>query len=247
MSVVDDYGLFDARPSILRAQLFPLRIDRVREADISRWLAACEKAGLILLYEAGGKQFLWMLNTEWAGRAEPKYPLPPNTELVKTGKTSFHLRASENTCTQMHADARNRAQVRLYSDSYSDPNSETYSDSLSRAREAPPFQPEFAEPAQQTAAIDEIAKLLCDLHEVRDNSGWQLRDKLQALAVELHGVQADTQTVRAFWAHRRVKPQLQYFVQDFVTWRAGQKGKFNGNGKDSSKPASDRWKSGTQL
>jgi uncharacterized phage protein (TIGR02220 family) len=77
MSKVDDFGLFDARPSILRASLYPLRVDRVREADIPRWLAACEKAGLILLYEANGKPYLKMLDTRWQVRSEAKFPVPP--------------------------------------------------------------------------------------------------------------------------------------------------------------------------
>jgi hypothetical protein len=77
MSKVDDFGLYDARPSILRASLYPLRIDRVREADITRWIAACEKAGLIALYQHDGKTFMQMLDTGWQTRSEPKYPMPP--------------------------------------------------------------------------------------------------------------------------------------------------------------------------
>jgi hypothetical protein len=76
MSKVDDHGLYDARPSILRATLYPCRVDRVREADISRWIAICEKAGLIVLYEADGKHYLQMLNTHWTARSAPKYPAP---------------------------------------------------------------------------------------------------------------------------------------------------------------------------
>lgn len=77
MSKVDDYGLFDARPSILRTSLYPLRVDRVREADIARWIATCEKAGVIALYSHGGKPFGKMLETRWQTRTEPKHPLPP--------------------------------------------------------------------------------------------------------------------------------------------------------------------------
>lgn len=76
MSKVDDHGLYDARPAILRSSLYPLRTDRVREADISRWIAACEKAGLIALYEHEGKPYMQMLDTRWPARSEPKYPLP---------------------------------------------------------------------------------------------------------------------------------------------------------------------------
>jgi hypothetical protein len=90
MSKVDDHGLYDARPSMLRASLYPLRVDRVREADISRWIAACEKAGLIVLYEADGKPFLKMLDTRWQIRSEPKYPVPPE-DICKQVKTPVHL------------------------------------------------------------------------------------------------------------------------------------------------------------
>src|SRR5690606_8084151 len=47
----DDYGCYYADPKMIRANLFPLLVDSIREADISRWLAECEKAGLIVLYE----------------------------------------------------------------------------------------------------------------------------------------------------------------------------------------------------
>lgn len=88
MSKVDDHGLYDARPSILRTSLYPLRVDRVREADIARWIAACEKAGVIALYQHDGKPFLQMLDTRWQARSEPKFPLP-----------------TANGCTQLPATA----------------------------------------------------------------------------------------------------------------------------------------------
>lgn len=84
MSKVDDHGYFDARPAMLRASLYPLRVDRVREADISRSLAACQSAGLIALYQHDGKPYLQVLDTRWQVRSEPKYP----------------VRTVENTCVQ---------------------------------------------------------------------------------------------------------------------------------------------------
>lgn len=47
----DDFGRFYADPRILCAKLFPLKSD-VRTADISLWLAECEKNGLIACYDA---------------------------------------------------------------------------------------------------------------------------------------------------------------------------------------------------
>ncbi len=77
MSRVDDHGLYDARPSILRSSLYPLRVDRIREADIARSLTACEGAGVIALYQHDGKPYLRMLDTRWEVRSKPKFPAPP--------------------------------------------------------------------------------------------------------------------------------------------------------------------------
>lgn len=90
MSKVDDHGLYDARPSILRSSLYPLRVDRVREADITRWIAACEKAGVIALYQHDGKPYLQMLDTRWQARSEPKYPMPPDDDCLQL-KTAVYL------------------------------------------------------------------------------------------------------------------------------------------------------------
>jgi hypothetical protein len=86
LSKVDDHGLYDARPAILRTSLFPLRVDRVREADCTRWMAACQKAGLIVLYAHDDRPYLQVLNTRWTARSEPKYPLP----------------TTENSCSQLN-------------------------------------------------------------------------------------------------------------------------------------------------
>ena len=93
LNKVDDFGLYDARVSILRSTLFPLRLDRVREADCSRWMAACQKAGLIVLYEAAGRAYLKVLDTRWPERTEPKYPLPSSSQL-----------ATANNCMQVLAE-----------------------------------------------------------------------------------------------------------------------------------------------
>jgi hypothetical protein len=109
LSRVDDYGLYDARLSILRATLYPLRLDRVREADISRWIAACEKAGLIALYTFDGKPYLQALNTRWTARSEAKYPTPPWGLEARDGEESPDQSASpvecspENSCKQVNA------------------------------------------------------------------------------------------------------------------------------------------------
>lgn len=79
LTAVDDFGRFDARPSILRVEIFPLLIDMVRETDVSRCLTACERAGLVRLYQAGGKPYLEVLNFNQRLRAQSsKWPSPPD-------------------------------------------------------------------------------------------------------------------------------------------------------------------------
>lgn len=57
----DDFGRYFADPKRLKAFLFPLT-DALCEADLSRWLAECEKAGLIRCYEVSGKRYLELRN-----------------------------------------------------------------------------------------------------------------------------------------------------------------------------------------
>lgn len=61
MMKADDFGRYFADPKRLKAFLFPLK-DQIRETDISRWLAECEKAGLLRFYDATGKRFLELWN-----------------------------------------------------------------------------------------------------------------------------------------------------------------------------------------
>ncbi len=92
----DDYGRLDARPAILRAWLYPLRLERVPEAMIKRRLAALVRHGLIWLYTVGGKRYLQVVT--WARHqqvraARSKYPSPeeadPCTPAVGAAGGSF--------------------------------------------------------------------------------------------------------------------------------------------------------------
>lgn len=76
MSIVDDYGRTEANPQLLRSRCYPLQTDAVRTADISRWLAACQKAGLILGYVVQGKQYLEVINFGQQQRSPSKWPAP---------------------------------------------------------------------------------------------------------------------------------------------------------------------------
>lgn len=76
MSIVDDYGRHEASPLLLRSRCYPLQTDLVRVADISRSMTACQKAGLIVLYEVAGKQYLQIENFGQQRRSASKCPAP---------------------------------------------------------------------------------------------------------------------------------------------------------------------------
>jgi hypothetical protein len=90
MSICDDYGRHEANAQLLRSKCYPLQTDHVRVTDISRWMAACQKAGLILVYEVAGKEFLEIQRFGQQQRSVSKYPSPPSTD---------------SSCNQLIADA----------------------------------------------------------------------------------------------------------------------------------------------
>lgn len=79
----DDYGRYPNNIKLIKSTLYPLLADQVREADLSRYMAECQKAGLILLYEVGGKQYLQIEQFKQTIRIKKqKYP-PPKKEPEK--------------------------------------------------------------------------------------------------------------------------------------------------------------------
>ena len=123
MSVVDDFGRFDARPAVLRSRLYPLRIETVREADISRWIAECEKAGLIALYEVGGRHYLLFHKLGEPRAKTSKFPPPPCQSAKESvvavvpanqesSPESGGVGGGARTCAQTPADETGREQPR---------------------------------------------------------------------------------------------------------------------------------------
>jgi hypothetical protein len=79
MSVVDDYGRGEAYADVLRADLYPLKLDKVSESDVVKWLDECSKAGLVRLYTVENKEYLEVLQFNQRLRAmTSRYPPPPD-------------------------------------------------------------------------------------------------------------------------------------------------------------------------
>lgn len=75
----DDYGRLDARPQILRAKCFPLKLDKIKEKDIEKWLSSLARENLIILYKIDGREYLQLAT--WADHQQvrakkSKYPAP---------------------------------------------------------------------------------------------------------------------------------------------------------------------------
>lgn len=76
----DDYGCYYAKPALLKADLFPL-LDTIRETDLLRWLAECQKAGLIVLYEVESKAYVQIIDfKQRLDKAKNRFPLPTSID-----------------------------------------------------------------------------------------------------------------------------------------------------------------------
>lgn len=74
----DDFGCFYSDVRLLKAHLFPLKLDIIIETEVLDWVSECVKAGLILLYEVANKKYLEIVNFKQRLRtANRKFPAPP--------------------------------------------------------------------------------------------------------------------------------------------------------------------------
>ncbi|OEH86228.1 hypothetical protein BHU72_11880 [Desulfuribacillus stibiiarsenatis] len=116
----DDYGRMDARPSILRARCFPLRIDRVKDYDVEFWLHKFHSVGLITLYQVEDRPYLQMKtwNDHQQIRAhKSKYPAPDingnqmisgdikcyRNPIQSESKSESESESKNNMCADAHA------------------------------------------------------------------------------------------------------------------------------------------------
>lgn len=112
LSVVDDYGRYDARISVLRASLYPTKLEKMRDGSVQRCLKSCEAARLLVVYEVDGKQYLQVTKfnqtirsktSRWpAPTAEPKQKASrgPLATLIAPGEkevTPDHAKQSQST------------------------------------------------------------------------------------------------------------------------------------------------------
>lgn len=133
----DDFGRMDARASVIRARCYPLRLDKVTDKLVTRWLAELVAADLIWVYEVDGRPYLQV--TTWDKHQQKrakysKFPQPPERD---------------SNCNQVLSDDSNSP--REYEN--------TRNENRDTAGQNPPAPPEPGEsdPVKDLAAVFEQA------------------------------------------------------------------------------------------
>lgn len=96
----DDYGLFDGRSSIIRAKCFPLKVDKIKEKDIDKWLQSLVREKLVTLYENNNKQYLKL--TSWEKHQQTR---ATKSKFPKPDDYGSNLISSDINCNQVQSNA----------------------------------------------------------------------------------------------------------------------------------------------
>ena len=119
----DDYGLYDARPAIIKGRLFPLK--NVTVSQISEALHKLSTVGIAKLYEVDGRPYLQL--TTWA-----------NHQQIRSKKSKFP--SPESACNQLISDDSNCPRNPIQSESNSNPNPNPETRTRAEAEEQTPLQ-----------------------------------------------------------------------------------------------------------
>jgi hypothetical protein len=181
MSLVDDFGRYEAEPRLLHAKLYALRPERKVE-DVSGFLAECSVGDypLITVYQTGRKQFLQINNFGQRERTS-KYPPPPadNESLRQSAADYGNLPRNAADCGNL---PQNAAYARA-----STPTPNTNTSSHATANTSSTAIP----PTVQTAldeAIERNAKRVHGNHPRlrRDIGSGQVATRLRAICRRKH-------------------------------------------------------------
>lgn len=235
ISVVDDFGRYDGRLTVLLAHLYPLKMRIVSESEIEKWLAECANAGVLLRYVIDGKPFIAFTVFDQRLRAKKsKWPAPLTSDDIRQ-----QMPTNASKCPQMPANAAN---TETEASTDTEPKANTEGESDARTREEPPDESRKV-PAQENPPLPENKPVRDPMAELENRQqfsalevetmgrailaacgmkspGWQ--DDGKAKGIGMRRLQeGDTLTDIADFANGRKKtPVLNYFEQDFLAWKA---------------------------
>lgn len=152
--VADDYGLMDARPAVVLARCYPLRVDdshsgKLSTGSVAALLGALVQAELITLYESGGKPFLAINQWDQHQRIRAKrshYPLPPSydSKLQQSAASGGHLSLARAE-SESESESKNNPNVKTVPGGVSD-------DTTTRSPKTRAVKPPIRKTAPDTAA-----------------------------------------------------------------------------------------------
>jgi hypothetical protein len=166
ITVVDDHGRQDARPSVLRAKCFPLKLAKVTEAVVAKWLGELVEARLVVVYVGdNGGQYLQFVNwTKYQNvRArESKFPAPCEQMIADAIK-----------CDQVIADVP----VTRYSDLGSRNSESESGDARPAARSSHAFDEQAAHEYASAKGYDlvQTCRMLESFLAFWESRGWRDR------------------------------------------------------------------------
>lgn len=118
--VADDYGLFDARIPYLKTQLFGMKPNPVRDADLQRALASVESAGLVRTYAVDGKPYVQILDYGQRKLSKPKCPLPPDAADCGGLQQTTENHGEPRRVTENHGEPRRTTAIDVVVDGVGD-------------------------------------------------------------------------------------------------------------------------------
>lgn len=97
LNVVDDFGRFDGRITILISRAFPLIMDQISIAEAERWLQECASGPnpLVLIYYHSGKRYIEIEKFGQQIRAKSsKWPAPAKADIETRKESATHVHVS---------------------------------------------------------------------------------------------------------------------------------------------------------
>lgn len=104
----DDYGRFDAKPTVVRNSCFKLDDGKIRTDKVEIWIQRLFEVGLIILYENSGKlylQFVTWDDYQQRRAQKSKYPAPDDEGSV--------LISNDINCNQLKHDPAKADRTRI--------------------------------------------------------------------------------------------------------------------------------------
>lgn len=180
---VDDYGCYDARPVLLKNELFPTR-ENITKREIENTLVTLEKAGLIELYKVDGKPYLKLITWEKHQRVRTSVRKFPGPEEADLETDDCELRQVAADCGEMQQDvARIQSNPNPESNPESNPNP-----TRTRAHGSEKLIDESDLPEEAKVKLHEWVKYKAEKNDRYKETGLKSLLKQVQKYIDLHGL-----------------------------------------------------------